>query len=436
MGKHISDFLRLHLFKGDIALWMVYFLLCVVSVVEIYSASSNLTFQGGHHWDPVVDQVEFLFYGFLVILLVSRIPCKYFRLLSTLGILLSIVLLVWVLTKEETNEASRWLTVPVVGISFQPSEVAKPCLLLFVAGQLTKINQARRKLTTRIGRAKAAKAMRQGYWTIMVVSAVVCGLIAPENLSTALMIALVVFVMMYVGNVSGKYLLRTIGAALLLVSLFVGWVAVTPDEELSGHARVLTWKHRVEEKLGVQQSSLDEADSANQYVITDKKRQEFTAHIAIANSNIIGRGAGNSVGRDFLPHAESDFIYAIIVEELGILGAFFVMMFYVWLFVLVWRIARRSDRFFAAYLSIGLALMLVVQALVNMAVAVGLAPVTGQTLPLISHGGTSILITSFCIGMILSVSRYVERVSATKDQPAEAIPACETNEYAVAGSMQ
>ena len=434
MGKRITDFLRFNLFKGDRALWMDYFFLCMVSIMEIYSASSNTTFKGGNHWDPVVNQAQYLFFGFLLILLVSRIPCKYFRLLSTIGMLSSVVLLVWVLTDGERNEASRWLTIPHTHISFQPSEVAKPFLILFVASQLTKINQARRKLNTRAGREKAGKAMRRGFWTIMIGAGIVCGLIAPENLSTALMIAMVVFVMMYIGNVFSKYLLNTIGVGALLVALFIVWVAVTPDEHLAGHARVLTWKHRVEEKFAGVEGASDER-AASQYIITDKKRQEYTAHIAIANANVLGRGPGNSVGRDFLPHAESDFIYAIIAEELGIIGTFFVMMFYVWLFVLVWRIARRSDKFFPAFLSIGLTLMLVVQALVNMAVAVGLAPVTGQTLPLISHGGTSIMIVSFSIGMILSVSRYVERVSATAAQPAELVPASETDEYASGAGM-
>lgn len=434
MGKRITDFLRLNLFKGDGALWMIYFLLCMVSIVEIYSASSNMTFKGGNHWDPVVNQVQFLFFGFLLILLISRIPCKYFRLLSTVGLLFSVALLVWVLTKGEKNEASRWLTIPHTHFSFQPSEVAKPFLILFVAAQLTRINQARRKLNTRSGREKASKAMRRGFWAIMGGAGVVCGLIAPENLSTALMIAMVVFVMMYIGNVLSKYLLNTIGAGVLLVVLFVGWAAVTPDENLVGHARVLTWKHRVQEKFSAGDVSGAE-QVASPYAITDKKRQEYTAHIAIANSNIIGRGPGNSIGRDFLPHAESDFIYAIIVEELGLLGAFGVMMLYVWLFIRVWRTARKSDKFFPAFLSIGLTLMLVVQALVNMAVAVGLAPVTGQTLPLISHGGTSIMIASFSIGVILSVSRYVERVSATPLQPAELVPASETDEYASGAGM-
>ena len=427
MSTKISDFLRLNIFKGDGALWMIYFFLCMVSIMEIYSASSNMTFRSGHHWDPVVNQAQFLFYGFLLILLVSRIPCKYFRLLRFVGMALTVALLAYTLTMSGTNDASRW--VRFAGVSFQPSELAKPFLILFVAVELTKLNQARGKATTRKGKLKYAHAQKRCYWTVMIGAGLVCGLIAPENFSTAAMIAAVVFGLMYIGNVSLKYLGWTAAAGAAAVALAFAVMLVTPDEQLQEHARVLTWKHRITEKFTTGEEREKEEASG---VIPDKRRQEYCARIAIANSNFIGRGPGNSVGRDFLPHAENDFIYAIIIEELGFVGAFFVMMAYIWLFIRMWRIAKKSDKFFPAYLGIGLSLMLVMQALVNMAVAVGLGPVTGQTLPLISHGGTSILMTSFSIGIILSVSRYVERAN---EQP-ELVPAVsETQEYADAQGM-
>jgi cell division protein FtsW len=167
----------------------------------------------------------------------------------------------------------------------------------------------------------------------------------------------------------------------------------------------------------------------------EEKWQENTAHIAIANSNVVGLGVGNSIERDFLPHAESDFIYSIIVEETGIFGGLLVLMLYVMLLVRVWRIAQKCDKYFPAYLIIGLGLMMVVQALVNMAVSVGLFPVTGQTLPLISHGGTSIIITSFNMGMILSVSRYAQSVTE-KAKALEMASANETQEFASSEGMQ
>lgn len=428
MSTKISDFLRLNIFKGDGVLWMIYFLLCMVSIVEIYSASSNMTFRSGHHWDPVVNQAQFLFYGFLLILLVSRIPCKYFRLLRYIGMVLTVALLAYTLTLSGTNDASRW--VRFGGVSFQPSELAKPFLILFVAVELTKLNQARRKATTRKGKLKYAAAQKRCYWTVIIAAGLVCGLIAPENFSTAAMIAAVVFGLMYIGNVSLKYLGWTAAAGVAVVALAFSVMMTTPDDKLAEHARVLTWKNRITQKFNInKESELIVEDKKS--TIPDERRQECCASIAIANSNIIGRGAGNSVARDFLPHAENDFIYAIIIEELGFPGAFIVMMFYVWLFIRMWRIARKSDKFFPAYLGIGLSLMLVTQALVNMAVAVGLGPVTGQTLPLISHGGTSILMTSFSFGIILSVSRYVERANEPELVPAVS----ETQEYADAQGM-
>ncbi len=204
----------------------------------------------------------------------------------------------------------------------------------------------------------------------------------------------------------------------------------TPEETLKDYRRALTWKHRIEAKFS-HSDSKDDKTSANM----EEKWQENTAHIAIANSNVVGLGVGNSIERDFLPHAESDFIYSIIVEETGVFGGLFVLLLYVMLLVRVWRIAQKCDKYFPAYLVIGLGLMMVVQALVNMAVSVGLFPVTGQTLPLISHGGTSIIITSFNMGMILSVSRYAQSVTE-KAKALEMASANETEEFASSEGMQ
>jgi cell division protein FtsW len=266
--------------------------------------------------------------------------------------------------------------------------------------------------------------MRRAFLHAGVRILIICGLILPENFSTAAMLFVVMFALMYIANTPFRYLLKTV-----LVIMTVGAVAVTivlstPEEALEDNGRVLTWKHRIEKKLHIHSDendnttiSLASAKDANM----DENWQENVSHIAIANSRFIGKGVGNSDERDFLPHAESDFIYSIIVEETGFIGGFIVMMLYVTLLIRAWRIARKCDKYFPAFLVVGLCLMLVTQALVNMAVAVGLAPVTGQTLPLISHGGTSILITSFNIGMILSVSRYAQKVEARQLQEKAAL---------------
>lgn len=436
MGKKISDYLKLNLFKGDMGIWMIYFLLCMISLVAIYSAASNLTFKGGNHWDPVVSQAGFLLLGFLIILMVNRIPCKFFKLIPILGMPIAIGMLAYVLVVQRgLNDAARWID--IFGIRFQPSELAKSMLILQVAVVLSKVNQKKKKLLE--GRTKkreegqllVAESMKKAFYVVLVWTGITCGLIAPENFSTAAMLFLVICVMMYVGNIPLKILAR--GALVLVV---LGGVAVTllmtlPESALKDARRALTWRHRIERMLSHAQAEGDKEASYN----LEEHWQETTSHIAIANSNVIGLGVGNSIERDFLPHAESDFIYSIIIEETGVIGGIVVLMLYFTLLVRVWRIAQKCDKYFPAYLVIGLGLMLVIQALVNMAVAVGLAPVTGQTLPLISHGGTSILITSFNIGMILSVSRYAEQVSR-EAKLEEQRSKHETDEFASSEGMQ
>ncbi len=415
MGKKISDFLSINVFKGDVGIWMIYFLLCMVSLVEIYSAGSNLTFKSGNHWDPLVNQAFFLSMGFLVILLMNNIPCKYFKLIPVLGLPIAAGLLLWLLVQQKAlNDAARWID--IFGIKFQPSELAKSMLILSVAVIMGKVNQ--RKLLPDTGanhetnRANMRRAVRHAGLRILLI----CALIMPENFSTAAMLFVVMLALMYIANTPFRYLWKTVLVIFAVGAVAVVFITQLPDEALEEHGRMLTWKHRIERKiLHINNDNPPEADDMAE------NWQENTSHIAIANSQIVGLGVGNSVERDFLPHAESDFIYSIIVEETGVIGGFIVMMLYVTLLIRSWRIARKCDKYFPAFLVVGLSLMLVVQALVNMAVAVGLAPVTGQTLPLISHGGTSILITSFNIGMILSVSRYALKVEARQKEETAAL---------------
>lgn len=410
MGKKISDFLTINIFKGDKGIWMIYFFLCMVSIVEIYSAGSNLTFKSGNHWEPVVNQALFLGLGLLVILAMNSIPCKYFKLIPVLGLPIAAIMLLWLLVQQKAlNDASRWID--IFGIKFQPSELAKSMLILSVAVTLAKVNQRKLLPDTGANRETNRRSMSKAFKTAGFYTFIICGLIFPENFSTSAMLFLVIFVMMYIGNVPLKYLGKSVLALLAAGILIVTVVFSMPDEALAKYRRALTWKRRIAAMISHSQDVNDE----NAYNM-EEYWQENTSHIAIANSNVMGLGPGNSIERDFLPHAESDFIYSIIVEETGVWGGLGVMLLYVMLLVRAWRIARKCDKYFPAFLVVGLSLMLVVQALVNMAVAVGLAPVTGQTLPLISHGGTSILITSFNIGMILSVSRYAEKVDEREKQ--------------------
>ena len=443
MGKFVNALFGGSLFKGDKGVWMIYFFLCMISLVEVYSASSRLTFEGGHHWAPMVSQAGFLVFGLIIILLVHRIPCKWFMLFPF--VLLPVVILLLFYTAvfgggSTVNETNRW--VEFLGIRFQPSELAKAALLMTAAMVLAK-TQTEKEEWVRGRKRKVVGAIKgKRYLAFAIVggaSLLVCGLIMMDNMSTGLMLFFVVLVMMFIGHVPRDLMFKGI-MVLVLMGAIVGMVAmVTPEKvlnETSMTKRLVTVKHRVMRKfdLGEDNDVKKASKSKTEILLNDENSQTTYASIAIANSDVIVLGPGNSIQRDFLQHAESDFIYAIIVEELGIGGAFFVAFLYLALLIRVGRIAQKCTSFFPAYLVLGFGIMMVLQAFVNMSVAVGLVPVTGQTLPLISKGGTSILITSFYIGVILSVSRYAEK-KEMKTPLVEAVADGETSEYYTDGGM-
>ena len=287
------------------------------------------------------------------------------------------------------NGAARWMS--FAGIQFQPSEFAKMAVIIVTAFILSRFQEED---------SAHPKAFKYIMWSI----GIVLVLIAPENGSTAALLFGVVFLMMVIGRVPWKQLGMLIGVSLLLLSIFVGIIMVTPASkyrDLPMMHRVETWQNRIkghfENKEAVPAAKFD----------IDKDAQIAHANIAIATSHVIGKMPGNSVQRDFLSQAFSDFIFAIIIEELGLLGGAFIVMLYLWLLIRAGKIAKRCEKTFPAFLIMGIAMLLVAQAMLNMMVAVGLFPVTGQPLPLISKGGTSTLINCAYIGMMLSVSRYV-----------------------------
>ena len=441
MGKFVKDLLGGDLFKGDKGVWMIYFFLCMISLVEVYSASSRLTFDGGHHWGPMVSQAGFLLLGLVIILVVHRIPCKWFMLFPFILFPVAVLLLLMaVLGGGEINGTNRWLSIG--SISFQPSEVAKAALLMTTAVVLAK-TQTEREDFVRGKKRKVVGAIKgKRYLAFAIVGGaalLVCGLIITDNVSTALMLFSVVVVMMFLGQVPNDRMFKGLAVLATAGAIFVLTVIAVPEStwnNIPGCKRVVTVKHRIERKWKINdKSDLKKASkTATQVLLDDENSQETYAAIAIANSDVIGLGPGNSIQRDFLQHAESDFIYAIIIEELGIGGALFVAFLYLALLIRVGRIAQKCTSFFPAYLVLGFGIMMVLQAFVNMSVAVGIVPVTGQTLPLISKGGTSILITSFYIGVILSVSRYAEK-KEMKAPLVEAAPNGETSEYYTDGAM-
>lgn len=414
----------------------------MISLVEVYSASSRLTFDGGPHWNTVMNQAGCLLGGLLLILVFHRIPCKWFMLLPVPLLLIAVGTLFYTAVLgggTEINDTHRW--VRVMGFSIQPSEFGKVALITSTAvilakTQTEKIEIIKGKPRRIVGAFKGKRYM--AFALIFSLMGLVCGLIFMDNVSTALMLAMVIVVMMFVGHVPRDLMLKGMAALTALGLVVVAISMVVPDEDLKEVQvlkRVVTVKHRILRMVGDDTAAPDKAVKTEaQQMLADENSQKSYAFIAIANSNVIGRGPGNSVQRDFLQHAESDFIYAIIIEELGIGGAIFVAFLYLALLMRVAWIAQRCTTFFPAFLVLGLGMMITLQALVNMSVAVFPGVVTGQPLPFISKGGTSIILTSFYIGMILSVSRYAQK-KQKKAVPVEAVPNGETSEYFTDGAM-
>lgn len=386
--------MKQNIFKGDLVIWVVFFLLCGISLVEVYSAASQLTYKEGNFFSTFLWHAGLLVGAGFVAVFVHHIPCRYLKFYPLLFYPVSVILLIWALVGgTEFNDGSRWVRIPLLGFTVQPSEIAKGALIGFVA---LVLSSSQRK----------DGADKNAFLTILVLTGIICGLIVTQNLSTALMIFLVIVIMMWIGRIPRRQFYPFVLA--LCISGVLGFVALRSLPDSPSHPiyqtfatkRLITWHNRV---------TIDDMDMSvppDSFVITDDNRQKVHARIAFANSNVRGVWTGNSVQREFLAQAFSDFIYAIIAEELGIGGCILVVVLYITLFIRAGRIASRCQNNFPAYLILGLATMMMVQALTNMMVAVGLFPVTGQTLPMVSRGGTSTIITAVYFGMMLSVSRY------------------------------
>jgi len=408
MNKKIGN-----IFKGDKVIWMVFFFLCMISIVEVFSASSNLTYKSQNYIGPIIYHAGTIFFGVFVAVITLNIPCRYFKLMTPFLLFITALTLLWVLIGGQTiNGANR--VISLVGFTFQPSEIAKGTIVLATAQILSAMQREN-------------GADKKAFKWILWITIPTCILIGLENLSTAALLFAVVILMMFIGLVPLKQLGKLVGVmglfAFIAISMvmLVGHDTTQQEQELAKTEKIEqpkkkntlekmlhradTWKGRIL-KFG-------EDDVTPQKYDLDKDAQVAHANIAIVSSNIIGKGPGQSVERDFLSQAFSDFIYAIVIEELGIIGAIFVVFLYIILLYRAARIAGRCENNFPAFLVMGLALLLVVQAAFNMMVAVGLAPVTGQPLPLISKGGTSTIINCAYIGTILSVSRSAKMKKET-----------------------
>lgn len=377
------------LFQGDLVIWAIYFWLCMISLIEVYSAGSSLSYKSGDFMAPLFKQAIFLGIGTAVVWVIHSIPCRFFKLGVVLYPISIFLLILTLIIGAKENDGARWLN---FGIKFQPSEIAKGALVLFVA------------LILSFGQTEKG-ADKRAMKIILLATCLTCALIVTENLSTAALLFATVFVMMFIGRVPTKQLGKIVGVCLLGVVLLATIVTIFPKEKLNESKllhRASTWVDRVKDHTSDKETMSDT-------IFLRDHAQEARAKIAIASSNMIGKMPGNSEQRDHLAQAYSDFIYAIIIEEMGVLGAVFVAFLYIILLFRAGRIASMCERNFPAYLTMGLAILLVIQAMVNMLVAVGLIPITGQPLPLISRGGTSTIINSVYFGMILSVSRYARK---------------------------
>lgn len=382
--------------QGDMAVWMVLILLCAISLIEVYSASSRDSYQNGSYWAPVLDHGIMVFGGLIIAWVTHLMPCKFFKPICAFLVLISIGMLVYALLfGEKINGAERWIR--IFGRTIQPSEFAKLATIGFVSFLLTMRNKE-------TGEAHSA-GVKFAFGTLVVM----CMLIASENFSTAALLFVVIMLLLWIGQAPKKFLLWvTLPLIGIAISGYITAKNISIDtataigENVSALHRLPTWVKRIQKGDNL-------PEDPKQYDVANNQ-QVAHAKIAVATCNVVGKGPGKSVERDYLPMAFSDYIYAIIIEEGGIESALLVLFLYLFLLYRTWRIADKCATRFPAYLVMGLSLMLVLQALINMGVAVGLLPVTGQPLPLVSKGGTSTIITCAYIGMILSVSRSARQV--------------------------
>lgn len=365
--------------NGDKAIWAVAALLALFSFLPVYSASSNLVYVVGNGTTVghLVKHALLLFLGFGIIYGVHKIPTHFFKGLSLIAMPIVLVLLVFVLAQGTSvggTNASRWIRIPFVGFGFQPSNLAAVVLMIYVARYLSKIKDV--KVT-----------FKESVLPLWLPVFLVVILILPANFSTAGIIFSMVLVLCFLGGYPLKYLFGIVGTGILCLTLFILTAKAAPDLFPN---RVDTWMSRI--------------DSFSNPEDTEANYQIERAKIAIATGGVVGKGAGKSVQKNFLPQSSSDFIYAIIVEEYGLVGGFALMFFYLFLFFRIIVVANGSEMIFSKLLVLGVGLPIIFQAMINMAVAVELFPVTGQNLPLISSGGTSTWMTCLAIGIILSAS--------------------------------
>lgn len=370
----------LRYFKGDRAIWIIVLSLSLLSLAAVYSSIVTLAYKH-HEGDTeyyLFKHLRLIVLGFVLMYITHRVKYTYFSRISQIMLILSVPLLLYTLLRgANLNEASRWISIPGTGLTFQTSDFAKLSLIMYMARVLT---QKQNEITE----------FRTVLIHIMIPVAIICGLILPANFSTAALLFTTCLILMFIGRVKLKYIGGVLGIGVLGFVLLLGVATIAPN----ALPRAATWKQRIVNYI-----------SGDEEVDPDKNYQANQAKIAIATGGIVGKGAGNSTQRNFLPHPYSDFIYAIVVEEYGLLGGIIIVLLYLMLLFRGVSVSTKSEKTFGTLLAFGLSFSLIFQGMINMAVAVNLFPVTGQPLPFLSMGGTSLLFSSIAIGIILSVSK-------------------------------
>lgn len=387
--------------KGDRVIWALVVLLTLVSLLAVYSATGSLAYKNykGNTEIYLFKQIAFILAGIMVIYFAHLVNYTFYSKAAKIAFLISLPLLFYTLFfGVKMNEGSRWIRLPLINMTMQTSDFARLALFMYLARLISK-------------KQDVIKDFKKGFLPVIAPVALVCALIAPANLSTALLLGASCLLLMFIGRVSTKHILMTIGIALIPILFLVSAAVIRHGKAKNDDTvvvkkssstlfgRVDTWIGRMESFIYGSKDDIDnDAYQTNQ------------AKIAIAKGGVFGVGPGNSTTRDYLPQAYNDFIYAIIIEEYGLIGGAFMMFIYLVFLYRCIRIYKRCPYAFGAFLALGLSFTLAIQAVANMAVTVNLFPVTGVTLPLVSMGGTSFIFTCLAIGIILSVSRNVEQL--------------------------
>ena len=389
--------------RGDRVIWGIVIILTLVSLLVVYSSTGSLAYKYSRSTESYLfKQFGLIILGVMIIYFAHRVNYTIYSRVASALFGLSIILLIYTLFFGETlNEGTRWIKLPVINMTFQTSDLAKLALFVYLSRQLSR-------------KQAVIKDFKKGFLPIIIPVGLVCILVAPANLSTALLIGGTSILIMFIGRVSTKHILMTVGIALIPVFILFTVAVSTYDKKeqrakeipaIFSMGRVPTWIGRI------QTFWYSNKEDAN-----EKLYQVNQANIAIAKGGWFGLGPGNSQARNFLPHSYSDFIYAIILEEYGLIGGVFIVFIYLLFLYRCIRLYRKCPYAFGAFLALALSFMLVIQAIANMGVNVSIFPNTGVTLPLISKGGSSFIFTCLSIGIILSVARNVEQLEG-KDQP-------------------